>query len=121
MSGNEKLRLLAVGRYATDARPSHQPFVRALLMELAAQGVEITVVSPETLWGVAKTSSGNRLAPVSEVRDGIPIHRPRYLGYSAIRLPGLGSTRRWSDWAYRRAGHGAAPALGPPLHHFYGH
>jgi glycosyltransferase involved in cell wall biosynthesis len=121
MGGNEKLRLLAVGRYATDARPSHQPFVRALLMELAAQGVEITVVAPETLWGVAKASSGNRLAPVSEVRDGISIHRPRYLGYSAIRLPVLGSTRRLSDWAYRRAALGAALALGPRFDLCYGH
>lgn len=121
MGGNEKLRLLAVGRYATDARPSHQPFVRALLMELAARGVDVTVVAPETLWGVAKASSGNRLAPRSEVRDGIPIHRPRYLGYSAIRLPGLGSTRRLSDWAYRRAALGATLALGQRFDLCYGH
>jgi glycosyltransferase involved in cell wall biosynthesis len=121
MGGNDKLRLLAVGRYATDARPSHQPFVRALLMELAARGVEITVVAPESLRGVARASSGNRLAPVSEVRDGIPIHRPRYLGYSAIRLPGLGSTRRWSDWAYRRAALGATLSLGQRFDLCYGH
>jgi len=121
MGGKEKLRLLAVGRYATDARPSHQPFVRALLMELAAQGVEITVVAPETLWGVAKASSKNRLAPVHEVRDGISIHRPRYLGYSAIRLPVVGSTRRFSDWAYRRAALGATLALGQRFDLCYGH
>ena len=49
MDVHDKLRLLAVGRYPTDARPSHQPFVRALLLELAAQEVEVTVVAPETL------------------------------------------------------------------------
>ena len=118
---DEKIRLLAVGRYASDARPSHQPFVRALLMELAAQGVEVTVVAPEPLAGLLKRSSGHRLAPVTEMRDGIPIHRPRYLGYSAVRLPLLGSTRRLSDRAYRRAALRAALGLGQRFDLCYGH
>jgi glycosyltransferase involved in cell wall biosynthesis len=121
MDGDEKLRLLAIGRYATDARPSHQPFVRALLMELVAQGVEVTVVAPEPLAGLLKASSGRRLAPKSEVRDGIAIHRPRYLGYSAIPLPVLGSTRRLGDLAYRRAALRAALGLGRSFDLCYGH
>lgn len=118
---SDKLRLLAVGRYASDARPSHQPFVRALLMELAAQGVEVTVLAPETVWSLAKGSSRHRLAPRTEVRDGITIHRPRFLGYSALALPGLGSTRRWSDRAYRRAALREAVALEQSFDLCFGH
>jgi teichuronic acid biosynthesis glycosyltransferase TuaC len=118
---NGKLRLLAVGRYPTDARPSHQPFVRALLMELAAQGVDVTVVAPESTWGLLKQSSGNRLGARAAVRDGIPIHRPRYLGYSAIALPGIGSTRRWSDRAYRRAALRAGLAIDQRFDLCYAH
>ncbi|MEN8184783.1 MAG: glycosyltransferase [Myxococcota bacterium] len=117
----EKLRLLAVGRYPTDARPSHQPFVRALLVELAAQDVEVTMVAPETIWSLAKGSSRHRLAPRAEVRDDISIHRPRYLGYSAIGLPGLGSTRRFSDRAYRRAAVRAGLAIEQDFDLCFGH
>jgi glycosyltransferase involved in cell wall biosynthesis len=90
-------------------------------MELAAQGVEVTVVAPESTWGLVKQSTRHRLGARAEVRDGIPIHRPRYLGYSAIALPGIGSTRRWSDRAYRRAALRAGLAIDQSFDLCYAH
>jgi glycosyltransferase involved in cell wall biosynthesis len=103
---DEKLRLLALGGYPSQPRPSHQPFVRVTLRALAAQGVEPAVIAPESLWQ-------RPAAPRSELRDGLPIHRPRFASFSDIRLPGLGSTRRFSDAAYARAALRASTELGP--------
>ncbi len=102
---DEKLRLLALCGYPSDARPSHQPFVRVTLRALAGQGAEPTVLAPESLW---RRPTG----PRSELRDGLPVHRPRFPSFSAVRLPGLGSTRRWSDAAYVRAALRASAELG---------
>ena len=101
-----KLRLLALCGYPSDLHPTHQPFVRALLRALAAQGAEPTVLAPETWWR-------RRRAPRRELREGLPVHRPGFPSFSSVRLPGLGSTRRWSDAAYRRAALRASRALGP--------
>jgi hypothetical protein len=101
-----KLRLLALCGYPSDPRPTHQPFVRALLRALAAQGADTTVLAPESLWR-------RRAAPRFELREGLPVHRPRFPSFSAVSLPGLGSTRRGSDRAYRRAALRAGAGLGP--------
>jgi glycosyltransferase involved in cell wall biosynthesis len=101
-----KLRLLALCGYPSDPRPTHQPFVRALLRALAAQGADTTVLAPESLWR-------RRTAPRFELREGLPVHRPRFPSFSAVSLPGLGSTRPWSDRAYRRAALRAGAGLGP--------
>ncbi|MEN8161546.1 MAG: glycosyltransferase [Myxococcota bacterium] len=103
---DQKLRLLACCGYPSDPRPSHQPFVRATLRALAAQGAEPTVLAPESLW---QRSGAKR----RELRDGLPVHRPRFPSFSAVRVPGLGSTRRWSDAAYVRAALRATAELGP--------
>jgi glycosyltransferase involved in cell wall biosynthesis len=101
-----KLRLLALCGYPSDLRPTHQPFVRALLHALSSQGAEPTVLAPETLWR-------RRGAPRFELREGLPVHRPRFPSFSAVSLPGVGSTRRLSDAAYRRAALRAGAGLGP--------
>jgi glycosyltransferase involved in cell wall biosynthesis len=103
---HEKLRLLALCGYPSDPRPTHQPFVRALLRALAAQGAEPCVLAPESLWQRPR-------APRFELREGLPVHRPRFPSFSAVQLPGIGSTRRWSDAAYRRAALRASEGLGP--------
>jgi hypothetical protein len=97
---DDKLRLLALCGYPSELRPTHQPFVRELLCALAAQGAEPTVIAPESVWHAAR--AGRRL-PRSEQRDGLAVQRPRFLSFSEIALPGLRSTGRWSDAAYRRA------------------
>jgi teichuronic acid biosynthesis glycosyltransferase TuaC len=103
---DEKLRLLALCGYPSDPRPSHQPFVRALLRALAGQGAELSVLAPESLWARPR-------APRSEIRDGIPVQRPRFPSFSAVAMPGIRSTRRWSDASYRRAALAASAELGP--------
>jgi glycosyltransferase involved in cell wall biosynthesis len=103
---DEKLRLLALCGYPSDARPTHQPFVRALLRALAGQGAEPSVLAPESLWSRPR-------APRFELRDGLPIRRPRFPSFSALPLPGVGSTRIWSDASYRRAALRASAGLGP--------
>ena len=101
-----KLRLLALCGYPSDLRPTHQPFVRALLRALSSQGAEPTVLAPESLWR-------RRGAPRFELREGLPVHRPRFPSFSAVSLPGIGSTRRLSDAAYRRAALRAGAGIGP--------
>jgi glycosyltransferase involved in cell wall biosynthesis len=103
---DQKLRLLALCGYPSDVRPTHQPFVRAFLHALAGQGAEPSVLAPESLWS-------RRSAPRYELRDGLPVHRPRFPSFSALPLPWLGSTRVWSDAAYRRAALRASRDLGP--------
>jgi len=103
---DDKLRLLALCGYPSGPRPSHQPFVRATLRALAGQGVEPTILAPESLWQ-------RPAAPRHELRDGLPVHRPRFPSFSAIAVPGLGSTRRLSDAAYVRAAERASRELGP--------
>lgn len=114
---DDKLRLLALCGYPSDARPTHQPFVRALLSALAGQGAELTVLAPESSWRV------DRRTPRFELRDGLPVHRPRFWSFSELKLPGLGSTGRWSDALYRRAA--LRVGLGPPdlcfAHFLYPH
>ena len=102
---HEKLRLLALCGYPSDPRPTHQPFVRALLRALAAQGAEPCVLAPESLWALER-------APRFELREGLPVHRPRFASFSAVPLPGIRSTRRFSDAAYRRAAVRASEGLG---------
>jgi hypothetical protein len=77
---DEKLRLLALCGYPSDVRPTHQPFVRALLCALAAQGAEPIVLAPESWWARPR-------APRFQLRDRLPIQRPRFPS-SAVRLPG---------------------------------
>jgi len=99
---SNRLRLLAVCNYPCDTRPAEEVFVRALLREMASLGADISVLAPESLGGLAKARTGFRLAPRFEMRDGIPIYRPRYLSYSSISLPLGGATFRWTVNAHVR-------------------
>jgi glycosyltransferase involved in cell wall biosynthesis len=105
---NDKLHVLACCGFPSRQRPSHQPFVRELLVALAGQGAELTVLAPESRWGRASPRG-----PLFEVFSGLPVHRPRHLSFSEIALPGLRSTARWSDASYRRAALRTARGLGP--------
>jgi len=97
------LRLLAISNYPSDTRPVNQVFVRAMLLELASRGVDVTVIAPESFSNLAKTGTKFRLAPSFELRDGLPIHRPRYLTLSNISLPFGIRTSRWGGKAYINA------------------
>ena len=105
---NDKLRVLACCGFPSHRRPTYQPFVRELLVALAGQGADLTVLAPESRWGRV-TPDGPRF----EVFSGLPVHRPRFLSFSEVRLPLLRSTGRWSDASYRRAALRAARGLGP--------
>jgi teichuronic acid biosynthesis glycosyltransferase TuaC len=118
---NSQLSILAVCNYPTDLRPAHQVFVRALLLELKALGAEVTVVAPESLAYLAKSGSQHRLAPRHEVRDGIPVHRPRYPTFSKIALPGAGTTERWNDLTHAAAALREAKKLQGPFDVCYAH
>ena len=118
---NDHLRLLTIGNYPSDNRPAHQVFVRALLREMVAMCVDVSVVAPEPMWNLVKAKTGFRLAPRFERRDGIPVHRPRYLTYSTI-ASSLGSgTRSWSVNAHVRAVLREAKKLSGPFDLCYGH
>jgi glycosyltransferase involved in cell wall biosynthesis len=104
---HEKLRVLACCGFPSRLRPSHQPFVRALLGALAGQGADVTVIAPESAWQRPH-------APRFDVEAGLPVHRPRFVSFSEIALPLLRSTGRWSDASYRRAVLRAARGLAPP-------
>jgi glycosyltransferase involved in cell wall biosynthesis len=104
---HDKLRVLACCGFPSRQHPSHQPFVREMLAALAGQGAELTVIAPESLFG-----RGER-PPRYEVFAGLPVHRPRFASFSEIPVPGLGSTGRLSDAAYRRAALRAAGGAGP--------
>lgn len=97
---NKNLRLLAISNYPSETRPANQVFVRAMLLELASLGVDITVIAPESISNVAKPGTKFRLAPTFEERDGLPIHRPRYFTLSNITLPFGVRTSRWGVKAY---------------------
>ena len=100
---NNHLRILTTCNYPSASRSVHQVFVRALLRQIAMLGAQVTVVAPEPLWNAARSRSSFRLAPRFEHRDGLPIHRPRYLTYSTITLPFGGMTRSLTVNAYVRA------------------
>lgn len=100
---NNPIRLLAICNYPSDTRPAFQVFVRAILLELASLGVNVTVIAPEPLWNLVKPSTKFRLAPTFEKRDGLAIHRPRYVPYSNISLPFGIRTSRWGVNAYFNA------------------
>ncbi len=100
---NHRLRLLAISNYPSDTRPANQVFVRALLLELASLGVDVTVIAPESYSNLAKPGTSFQLAPEFEERDGLPIHRPRYITLSNISLPFGIQTSRWGVNAYIRA------------------
>jgi teichuronic acid biosynthesis glycosyltransferase TuaC len=107
---DDKLRVLACSGFPSPLRPSHQPFVRELLVALAGQGADVAVIAPESAWRAAR--AGGR-PPRFEVYSGLPVHRPRFLSFSEVALPVVRSTGRWSDAAYRRAALRAAGGLGP--------
>lgn len=100
---NKPLRLLAICNYPSERRPAHQVFVRALLLKLAARGVDVTVIAPEpTLWRVGELF-GRGVVPHFEMRDGLPIYRPRYLNLPHAKLPVGGRMQRWSCASYKNA------------------
>lgn len=99
----ERLRLLAICNYPSDTRPALQVFVRALLLELAGLGVDVTVIAPESYSNLAKRGSKFSLAPARETRDDIPVHRPRHVTLSRFPLPFGLHTARLSARSYVRA------------------
>jgi teichuronic acid biosynthesis glycosyltransferase TuaC len=118
---NNHLRILTTCNYPSDSRSVHQVFVRALLHQMAMLGAEVTVVAPEPLWNAARSRSGFQLAPRLELRDGLPIHRPRYLTYSTITLPFGGMTRSLTVNAYVRAVQREAKRLTAPFDVCFAH
>ena len=108
------LRVLAICNYPSDTNPSYQVFIRALLMELAALDVEITVLAVERLVNLAKKGTGFRLAPRFEMRDGLPIYRPRCLT-SIPSLPLGINARGWRSKAHIGAVLRAAKGLPGPF------
>lgn len=99
---NNDLRVLAICNYPADTNPSFQVFIRALLLEMASLGVAINVLAVENLWNLIRKGTGFRLAPRFEMRDGLPIHRPRCLSYSTVSLPLGVNTLSWSHNAQIR-------------------
>jgi glycosyltransferase involved in cell wall biosynthesis len=93
---DDSLRLLAICNYPSDTNPTFQVFIRTLFCEMASLGVDITVLAAESLGNLTKKGTGFRLAPRFERRDGLPIHRPRCLTFSALSLPLSVNTLRWS-------------------------
>lgn len=115
------MNLLAIGNYPSDTRPAHQVFVRALLLEMVSLGAEASVIAPEPLWNLARRDSGFRLAPRTETRDGISVHRPRYLTYSHVSLPVGGPTRSLSINAHVKTVRREARKLAGSFDICYGH
>lgn len=118
---NNHLRLLAICNYPSETRPAHQVFVRALLQGMVSLGVDVSVLAPESLGNSAKVRTGLRLAPRFEMRDGLPVYRPRYLTYSAIALPFGGTTYRWSVNAHAKVVLREARKLAGPFDLCLGH
>lgn len=77
--------------------------MRALLLELASLGVDVTVIAPESVANAAKSGTRFQLAPPFEVRDSLPIHRPRYITLSNMNLPFGINSSRWGVNAYIRS------------------
>lgn len=118
---NKRLRILAICNYPSDTRPAHQVFVRALLNEFSALNADVTVVAPEPFWNLIRSRTGYRLPPKFEVRDSLPVHRPRYLRFSKISLPFIGSTYRWGVRAYVHAVLGEVAKMQGAFDYIYGH
>lgn len=111
---NNNLCVLAICNYPSSTNPTYQVFIRALLRQIASVGVDVTVLAVENLVNWAKKGTGFRLAPRFEMRDGLPIHRPRCLTYSALSLPMGVKTLRWSFSSHTRTVlHEAKKLAGP--------
>ena len=93
---DKNLRLLAISGYPSDINPTYQVFIGTLFREMSSRGVDITVMAAQSLVNFTRKGAGFRLAPRFERRDGLPIHRPRCLTFSAISLPLGVNTLRWS-------------------------
>lgn len=96
-------RILFISNYPSNTRPSYHVFVHVLLRELANLGAEVTVVAPEPWWNITKAQYQNRLGGRLEQREGVTVHRPRYLPFSRIPLPIGGTTFRLTVNAYAKA------------------
>lgn len=118
---NKPLRILAICNYPSNTRPAHQVFVRALLNEFSGLGAEVTVIAPEPIWNLFRSRTGYRLPPKYEVRDGLPVHRPRYLRFSNLPLPSGGNTYRWGVKAYVDAVLNEIRNIKEPFDYVYGH
>lgn len=112
---NNDLRVLAICNYPSDNNPSFQVFIRALLLEMASRGVDINVLAVENLWNLIRKGTGFRLAPRFEMRDGLPIHRPRCLSYSTVSLPLGIHTFSWGVNAHNMTAMREAKKLAGPF------
>jgi glycosyltransferase involved in cell wall biosynthesis len=98
--------------YPSTVRPEGNPFLHALALEFAAQGLAPTVIAPQR-------QPTRRRAPEQELRDGIPVRRPAWWS-PGVRPPARRLRTRLSHQGFTRAAVRAARDLDPPSF-FLGH
>ena len=101
---------------------SHDPalgvFTRVLARNFVRLGVNTTVIVPTKFWKPEANSFNGQMHDADQCEPSVI--RPAYLPFSNKRLPVLGSTYRWSVWAFERAVRGSLRKLMINPTHIYG-
>ena len=119
---NQSLNLITMaGNYPSDWSPQRGAFVHLLMRDMRAMGAKPTVIAPEKILNRFSRQQGYRLASAFEVRDGLQVHRPRYLSMSNRRFVGGVSTFKWTMAAFDHAVRRGARSVTVPPDVCYGH
>ena len=114
-----KINLLAISRYPSAARPAYQAFVRAIMEQFSQQQIDVSVIAPETVSTFLRWPSRsdrnqrtqnhtvnhteNHTVNPTVNHNGVTVHRPRYISFSARPAPLIGTTLRLTVHSYTRA------------------
>ena len=104
--------------YPSTNDPALGVFTRILARNFVRLGVNTTVIIPTKFWKPDATGVSGQRCEVDHFEPSVI--RPAYLPFSNKQIPVLGSTFRWSVWAFERAVRASLRRLSINPTHLYG-
>ena len=104
--------------YPSSREPALGVFTQVLARNFVRLGVNTTVIAPTKFWKPEADRCGPHENESSDLEPAVI--RPAYLPFSNKRIPTLGSTFRWSVWAFEKAVRGSLRNMEVKPTHFYG-
>ena len=78
--------------YPSRKDPATNVFVHTLMKSVRKHGVDVSVIAPAPIFSLTRGVNFSTGSRKQETLEGVPVNRPRYLSYSAKKIPLIGTT-----------------------------